>query len=115
VKVFPELLTFFLVLTVAVTPARPTIAQNQRTSEAMASTVLTIWMDSLATDGTDKWNYQQGVLLKGIEGIWHGRRLPPEFGNYKAAKDLLRWIITTDCIKWRETLKQNQIGDQPVT
>lgn len=55
----------------AATPARPTIAQNQRTSEAVASTVLTIWKDSLATDGrADKWNYEQGVLLKGIEGIW---------------------------------------------
>jgi unsaturated rhamnogalacturonyl hydrolase len=72
VKFLPKLLTFFLLLTVATTPARPTIAQNQRTSEAVASTVLTIWKDSLATDGrADKWNYEQGVLLKGIEGVWH--------------------------------------------
>ncbi len=46
-------------------------AQNQRTSEAMASTVLSIWKDSTAVDGkADKWNYEQGVLLKGVESVW---------------------------------------------
>jgi unsaturated rhamnogalacturonyl hydrolase len=55
----------------ATAPVRPAIAQPPRTSEAMASTVLTIWKDSLATDGkADKWNYEQGVLLEGIEGVW---------------------------------------------
>lgn len=67
-KVFSKLLASFLLLSGAATTG---IGQNQRTSEAMASTVLTIWKDSLATDGrSDKWNYEQGVLLKGIEGVW---------------------------------------------
>jgi unsaturated rhamnogalacturonyl hydrolase len=58
----------FILLIVAVMPAR---SQAQRLSEAMASTVLTIWKDSLATDGkADKWNYEQGVLLKGVESVW---------------------------------------------
>ena len=60
-------MNFFVLCTLT---AAPVIGQ-QRMSEAMASTVLTIWKDSLATDGrADKWNYEQGVLLKGIEGIW---------------------------------------------
>jgi unsaturated rhamnogalacturonyl hydrolase len=41
-------------------------------SERMASTVLTVWKDSVATDPErpEKWSYEQGVLLKGIEGVW---------------------------------------------
>lgn len=51
--------------------ASSAVAQSQRSSEAMASTVLTIWKDSIAADGkADKWNYEQGVLLKGIESVW---------------------------------------------
>lgn len=58
----------FILLIVAAVPAA---SQTRPTSEKMASTVLTIWKDSLATDGkADKWNYEQGVLLKGIEAVW---------------------------------------------
>jgi unsaturated rhamnogalacturonyl hydrolase len=41
-------------------------------SERMASTVMMMWKDSLATDPDkpEKWSYEQGVLLKGIEGVW---------------------------------------------
>lgn len=44
-------------------------AQNTRPySQRMAQTVMTIWKDSLPTG--DKWTYDQGVILKGIEGVW---------------------------------------------
>ena len=38
----------------------------------MASTVMTIWKDSLAMQQGRpvKWSYDQGVVLKGIEGLW---------------------------------------------
>jgi len=37
-------------------------------SQRMAHTVMTLWRDSLPTG--DRWNYDQGVILKGIEGVW---------------------------------------------
>ncbi|WPV02047.1 glycoside hydrolase family 88 protein [Mucilaginibacter sp. cycad4] len=44
-------------------------AQNKQPySQRMAQTVMTIWKDSLTTG--DKWTYDQGVILKGIEGVW---------------------------------------------
>lgn len=45
----------------------------QSWSEKMAATVMTIWKDSLFTDPAKpaKWTYDQGVILKGIEGLWY--------------------------------------------
>jgi unsaturated rhamnogalacturonyl hydrolase len=39
----------------------------------MAETVMTIWKDSLfsAPGRPAKWTYDQGVILKGIEGLWY--------------------------------------------
>src|SRR3954451_13822170 len=39
----------------------------------MASTAMTVWKDTLFTDPnrSERWNYEQGVLLKGIEGVWY--------------------------------------------
>lgn len=49
------------------------IAQNASDyNRAMAQTVMTIWKDSM-TSGNGKpakWTYDQGVILKGIEGLW---------------------------------------------
>jgi unsaturated rhamnogalacturonyl hydrolase len=44
----------------------------QTLSEKMAETVMTIWKDSMQTDKDKpvKWAYDQGVVLKGIEGLW---------------------------------------------
>ncbi|MBD0371344.1 MAG: glycoside hydrolase family 88 protein [Pyrinomonadaceae bacterium] len=38
----------------------------------MASTVMTTWKDSVTTDPDKplKWSYEQGVLLKGMQGVW---------------------------------------------
>lgn len=47
--------------------------QAQGWSEKMAATVMRIWKDSLYTDPAKpaKWTYDQGVVLKGIEGLWY--------------------------------------------
>src|SRR5688572_23026284 len=44
----------------------------QSWSEKMASTVMTIWKDSMAMQQgrAVRWSYDQGVVLKGIEGLW---------------------------------------------
>jgi rhamnogalacturonyl hydrolase YesR/pectin methylesterase-like acyl-CoA thioesterase len=48
------------------------LGQTQHESEAMAATVLTNWKDSIAVEGRpDRWSYEQGVLLKGFEELWH--------------------------------------------
>ena len=41
-------------------------------AEALASTALRLWPDSFALEGDKaaKWRYDQGVILKGIEGLW---------------------------------------------
>ena len=44
----------------------------QSWSVKMAETVMSIWKDSLAMENGKpvKWAYDQGVVLKGIEGLW---------------------------------------------
>ncbi|MGF7039036.1 glycoside hydrolase family 88/105 protein [Mucilaginibacter lappiensis] len=58
---------FFIAIIALCSPALQ--AQDEQPySQRMAQTVMTIWKDSLPTG--DKWTYDQGVILKGIEGIW---------------------------------------------
>ncbi len=47
-------------------------AQTPSWSERMAGTAMTRWANSWETDPTkaEKWSYEQGVLLKGIENVW---------------------------------------------
>lgn len=46
---------------------------QQKWSEELARTAMKIWPDSftIANDKFAKWRYDQGVILKGIEGIWY--------------------------------------------
>jgi len=45
---------------------------QQAYSERMAKTAMQIWKDSFSLDGKPaKWSYDMGVILKGMEGIWH--------------------------------------------
>jgi unsaturated rhamnogalacturonyl hydrolase len=40
-------------------------------SERLTNTVMTIWKDSFSLDNRPaKWTYDQGVILKGVEGVW---------------------------------------------
>ncbi|MBC7830193.1 MAG: glycoside hydrolase family 88 protein [Chitinophagaceae bacterium] len=47
--------------------------QTKPYSQQMAATVMTIWKDSFSLQRGQpaKWSYDQGVILKGIEGIWN--------------------------------------------
>ena len=46
-------------------------AQNESSyAEKMAKTVMTIWKDSMTSGRPARWTYDQGVILKGIEGLW---------------------------------------------
>jgi unsaturated rhamnogalacturonyl hydrolase len=47
--------------------------QAQKWSQQLALTAMSIWKDSFALEGDKvaKWRYDQGVILKGIEGIWN--------------------------------------------
>jgi unsaturated rhamnogalacturonyl hydrolase len=46
--------------------------QSAPLSERMTATVMNIWKDSVSADPSRpaKWTYEQGVLLKGVEGVW---------------------------------------------
>lgn len=46
---------------------------QKKWSEELASTAMQLWPDSflIGNDKTPKWRYDQGVILKGIEGIWY--------------------------------------------
>lgn len=46
-------------------------AQSGSYAADMAKTVMTIWKDSLSSNGRPaRWTYDQSVILKGIEGLW---------------------------------------------
>ena len=48
-----------------------TAQKSNNYGQAMAKTVMTIWKDSMTNDGKPaNWSYDQGVILKGIEGLW---------------------------------------------
>ncbi len=46
-------------------------SQKESWSRRMAHTAMTLWPDSITTNHKPaKWSYDQGVVLKGIEGVW---------------------------------------------
>lgn len=61
---------FFFIITCFISTA--VLAQPQRYAEALAATAMHIWPDSFALPGDKvaKWRYDQGVILKGMEGLW---------------------------------------------
>ncbi|NII27298.1 glycoside hydrolase family 88 protein [Pseudoflavitalea sp. X16] len=50
-----------------------TVPVTKKWSQEMATTAMKIWSDSFALtpDRPARWSYDQGVILKGIEGIWN--------------------------------------------
>ena len=57
-------------------------AQQISYAEKMAATVMTIWKDSLSSEGKPaKWTYDQAVILKGIESLWY-RTGDAKYFNY---------------------------------
>lgn len=61
-----KFLFIFLVFTATQLHAQPY-------SQQMAETVMKIWKDSFSMKpgSPAKWSYDQGVILKGVEGIWY--------------------------------------------
>jgi unsaturated rhamnogalacturonyl hydrolase len=58
----------FIVLLVCV---QTTTAQQKPYSQQIAQTAMNLWKDSFSMNGKPaRWSYDQGVILKGIEGIW---------------------------------------------
>jgi unsaturated rhamnogalacturonyl hydrolase len=52
-------------------PAATARGQAAPLSERMATTVMTVWKDAVKEpDRPDKWTYEQGVLLTGMEAVW---------------------------------------------
>ena len=51
----------------------PGASQTVPLSERVAATVMTRWKDSWETESgkPEKWSYEQGVVLKGIQSVWY--------------------------------------------
>ena len=49
------------------------VRTGQRWSQQVAATAMSLWKDSfsLRIGQPARWSYDQGVILKGIEGIWN--------------------------------------------
>ena len=62
----------FIILVVAMLYNQESAAQSIPLSQQMAQTVMKLWPDSFSVKPGNKarWSYDQGVILKGIEGIW---------------------------------------------
>ena len=58
-----------IILAIAFSPAS---GQKSTYAQGVAMTAMKLWPDSFALEGDKvaKWRYDQGVILKGIEGIW---------------------------------------------
>jgi len=47
------------------------IAQQKPYSQQMSQTAMNLWPDSFKLKpGNARWSYDQGVILKGVEGVW---------------------------------------------
>lgn len=68
-KTVIKLILFALLLSAQVMLAN---GQTRPLSERMAATVMRLWKDSVGTEAgkQEKWSYEQGVVLKGVEGVW---------------------------------------------
>ncbi|HEY6245941.1 MAG TPA: glycoside hydrolase family 88 protein [Pyrinomonadaceae bacterium] len=67
---FKQIAFFFLLLVLSTTRS---VAQQRSLSERIAATAMTaLWRDSAKNENGQppRWSYEQGVVLKGIEGLW---------------------------------------------
>jgi unsaturated rhamnogalacturonyl hydrolase len=64
-------------------------AQEIPLSQQMAATVMEIWPDSMAVkaDKPAAWNYEQGVILEGFQGVWKNSADPTYFQYIKKSID----------------------------
>ena len=66
-----------------------TMGQEIPLSQQMAATVMELWPDSMAVkaDKPASWNYEQGVVLEGFQGIWKNTADPRYFRYIKKSID----------------------------
>src|SRR4030088_1847630 len=83
----PGLILFSILLTASVTTV---FGQAAPMSERMAATAMnTLWRDATKNEsGTPaKWTYDHGLVLKGIEGVWHATGDDRYFNYIKQSMD----------------------------
>jgi len=63
--------------------------QTRPLSQRMAETAMTLWNNSAESDPGKpaKWTYDQGVVLKGIEGVWYSTGEAKYFSYIKRSMD----------------------------
>ena len=60
-----------IIFTALFSLSQSTSAQQKPYSQQLAQTAMNLWKDSFSMNGNPaRWSYDQGVILKGIEGIW---------------------------------------------
>jgi unsaturated rhamnogalacturonyl hydrolase len=62
-------------------------AQQHSYAQDLAQTAMKIWPDSFALRGPARWSYDQGVILKGVEGIWNATGDPKWFNYIQKSMD----------------------------
>lgn len=78
---------FFLIFTSLLCLAG--LGQDLPLSQQMANTVIAVWPDSMAVkEGKPaSWNYEEGVVLEGIEGVWKSSNDAKYFDFIKKSVD----------------------------
>ena len=78
-----------LIIAVLVMVSAGAQAQKPSHAAAIARTAMTIWKDSFTLEGDKvaKWRYDQGVILKGIEGLWNATGDPSWFQYIQKSMD----------------------------
>ena len=87
--------------------------QTAPLSERMAARVMTIWKDAVKPepDRPDKWTYEQGVLLTGMEAVWLNTGDGRYFDYIKRVVD--RYIADDGTIKTYKLADYNIDNVQP--
>jgi unsaturated rhamnogalacturonyl hydrolase len=81
-------------------------------SERMATTVMTVWKDAVKEpDRPDKWTYEQGVLLTGMEAVWLNTGDGRYFDYIKRVID--RYVAEDGTIKTYKAADYNIDNVQP--
>jgi unsaturated rhamnogalacturonyl hydrolase len=86
--------------------------QTAPLSERMATTVMTVWKDAVKEpDRPDKWTYEQGVLLTGMEAVWLNTGDGRYFDYIKRVVD--RYVAEDGTIKTYKAADYNIDNVQP--
>lgn len=74
-------------------------------TEQMFQTVMNTWKDSIPIGGQNKWSYDMGVVLKGLEGAWMNSG---DVRYFHAIQKKMDWFVQNDgTIKGYEAAEYN--------